>query len=104
MFGAPSTSSVTVNSPQLVWKVTVLVFAGSSFSVGFLAPPSGFGAGASTFAHSWPLSAAVFVVSELPLAPLLSESSSPQPAKARTVSRAVSAVSARIPGGSLTRQ
>src|SRR3954454_8578681 len=47
-FGALFRSSLTVKLPQLVSKVSVQVFEAASGAVGFLAPPSGFGFGAST--------------------------------------------------------
>src|SRR3954469_8550502 len=47
-FGALFRSSSTVKLPQLVSNVSVQVFEASSGAVGFLAPPSGFGFGAST--------------------------------------------------------
>src|SRR4051794_4265359 len=53
-FGALFRSSVTVKSPQLVWKVSVQVFESSSGSVGFFWPPSGLGPGALAIClQSW---------------------------------------------------
>ncbi len=67
VLGALATSRVTVKSPQLVSKVTVFVLAGSSFVVGSVAPPSGFGSGAATCAHPLASSRAVVDVVEPPL-------------------------------------
>src|SRR4051794_5213898 len=47
-FGAVLRSSFTVKLPQLVWKVSVHFFEASRGALGFFAPPSGFGLGAST--------------------------------------------------------
>ena len=101
MAGAAAVSSVTTNEPHDVSKRSVHVFSGSSRSVGWVAPPSSRGAGASTVAHS-PSVVVVVVVAAgavVSVSGAALSSSPPHPAASRTRTAKVAPSAARIAGG-----